>query len=63
LFVKRIDRIDTRGDIREHLTSDNRTTICGLSIDLSQDAAGNGLCKRCARIFAARCQNAPAPTS
>jgi hypothetical protein len=55
--MTKIDRYDSRGDIREHLTRDGRRTICGLSIGFlqSQPPCGNRSCKRCEKI-AARCQ-------
>jgi len=45
----RIDRISHNGDIREHLVRrDARSkTLCGLSIEESQDACGNRKCRRC----------------
>jgi len=45
--MTKIDRIDDRGDIREHLTRDGRHTICGIEIGMWQPACGNRLCKRC----------------
>ncbi len=56
--MQAIDRIDSRGNIREHLTIDGQKTVCGLDIDVSQRACGNGLCGRCARIRDARNQHA-----
>jgi len=53
--MTKIDRIDDRGDIREHLTRDGLRTICGIEIGQRQPACGNRLCKRCEKI-AARCQ-------
>jgi hypothetical protein len=50
-----MDRIDDKGDIREHLTRDGRRTICGIEIGMRQSACGNRPCKRCQRI-AMRCQ-------
>ena len=47
-----IDRISQNGDIREHMTRDGRRTLCGLTIDASQDPAGNTRCGRCRRITA-----------
>lgn len=52
----RIDRIDVRGNIREHLTLNGVKTLCGLALELTQPACGNGLCKRCENLRA-RCQN------
>lgn len=50
--MTKIDRYDTRGDIREHWTLDGRRTICGLSIGFaqSQPPCGNRPCKRCEKI-------------
>ena len=45
--MKKIDRIAHNGDIREHLTRDGERTICGLDLDITQDAAGNRTCRRC----------------
>ena len=50
--MTKIDRIDNRGDIREHLTRDGRLTICGLAIEMSQPPCGNRSCKRCEKIIA-----------
>ena len=58
----KIDRIDDRGDIREHLTRDGRRTICGIEIGMRQPPCGNRSCKRCEKI-AARCQIAARATS
>ena len=60
--MTKIDRIDDRGDIREHLTRDDRRTICGIEIGMRQPACGNRPCKRCEKI-AERCQNAPPAAS
>lgn len=48
----KIDRIDCRGDIREHRTHDGKRTICGLAIDMRQPPCGNRSCKRCEKIIA-----------
>ncbi len=53
--MTKIDRIDNKGDIREHLTRDGRRTICGLSISgfaRTQPPCGNRSCKRCEKIAA-----------
>ena len=50
--MTKIDRIDSRGDIREHFTRDGRRTICGLWIDVSQTPCGNRPCKRCEKNVA-----------
>ncbi|MCJ7597367.1 MAG: hypothetical protein MUO41_01820, partial [Methyloceanibacter sp.] len=55
--MTKIDRIDDRGDIREHLTRDDRRTICGIEIGQRQPPCGNRPCKRCEKI-AKRCQKA-----
>lgn len=60
--MTKIDRIDDRGDIREHWTLDGHRTICGIAIGIRQPACGNRPCKRCEKI-AARCQKAPSATS
>ena len=51
----KIDRIDRRGDIREHDTRDGVKTVCGLALGMTQTAGGNRPCLRCEKI-AARCQ-------
>ena len=48
--MTKIDRIDDRGDIREHWTLDGRRTICGIEIGMRQPACGNRPCKRCEKI-------------
>lgn len=52
--LKRIDRIDTNGFIREHLVSpdDEKRTLCGLELWNTQSACGNRGCKRCDAIAA-----------
>ena len=60
--MTKIDRIDDRGDIREHFTRDGHHTICGIEIGMRQPACGNRPCKRCEKI-AARCQNTPSTAS
>ena len=49
---QRVDRIDDRGNIREHLTRDGIRTICGIEIGLRQTPCGNASCKRCEKIVA-----------
>lgn len=51
-MMTRIDRIDNRGDIREHVVSSVRPgrTLCGLPILHSQEPAGNRECRCCARL-------------
>ena len=44
---RRIDRITQRGNIREHRTLDGERTMCGIAIEISQEPAGNAVCKRC----------------
>lgn len=60
--MTKIDRIDDRGDIREHWTHDGHRTICGIEIGMKQPACGNRPCKRCKKI-ATHCQNSPLTTS
>jgi hypothetical protein len=60
--MTRVDRIDDRGDIREHLTRDGRRTICGIEIGQRQAPCGNRPCKHCEKI-AKRCQIAPTTAS
>lgn len=48
-----IDRIDGRGDIREHLVGVAGRTLCGRPIVAAQEPAGAPRCKRC-RSLAAR---------
>lgn len=46
-----IDRIDSKGNIRGHYTATEIAALCGQSLlGQTQKAAGNGLCKSCARI-------------
>lgn len=53
--MRKIDRIDERGDIREHWTTDDVRTICGVQIGGNrQEPAGNRECKRCLRVGAQR---------
>ena len=52
--VTRIDRIDDRGDIREHLTRDGVRTICGVEIGMRQSPCGNRACRRCEKIATRR---------
>jgi hypothetical protein len=51
--MRKIDRIDTRGNIREHWTLDDRATLCGLSIGLRQKPCENSPCLRCQKIVLA----------
>lgn len=51
--IERVDRIDDRGNIREHLRRrEEARTLCGLVIGMSQPACGNAECRRCAQIIA-----------
>ncbi len=50
--VTKIDRIDDRGDIREHWTRDGRRTLCGIPIGGRQSPCGNRPCRRCEKIVA-----------
>lgn len=62
LRMTKIDRFDSRGDIREHLTRDSgRSTICGLKIGFaqSQRPCGNRPCRRCEKIAAQLSEVAP----
>lgn len=45
-----VDRIDQKGDIREHWTHDGERTLCGLAIGHHQAAVGNRECRRCVRL-------------
>ena len=47
-----VDRIDTKGNIREHLRSlaEPERTLCGLPLENIQKAAGNARCSRCERL-------------
>lgn len=58
LQMTKVDRIDDRGNIREHLTRDGQRTICGIEIGQRQLPCGNATCRRCEKI-AALCQIAP----
>lgn len=60
--MTKVDRIDNRGNIREHLTRDGRRTICGIAIGQRQLPCGNATCGRCEKI-AARCQIEPRASS
>lgn len=60
--MTKIDRIDDRGDIREHWTRDGRRTICGIAIGQRQPPCGNAPCKRCEKIVK-HCQIRPPATS
>jgi hypothetical protein len=60
--MTKVDRIDDRGNIREHLTRDGHRTICGIEIGQRQLPCGNATCRRCEKI-AARCQIAPSASS
>lgn len=55
MTYERIDRVDERGDIREHFISPKAEdrTLCGLSLPPIQPPLGNGLCKRC-RVLAGK---------
>ncbi len=53
--MTKVDRIDDKGNIREHLTRDGQRTICGIEIGQRQTPCGNATCRRCEKI-AARCQ-------
>ena len=48
--LMKIDRIDDRGDIREHWTCDGHRTLCGIQIGGRQSPCGNRPCKRCQRV-------------
>ena len=50
--MTKIDRIDDRGNIREHLTRDGIRTICGIEIGMRQVPCDNAPCKRCEKIVA-----------
>ena len=57
----RIDRIDARGNIREHVISPDLSTrtgettaLCGRRIHMSQPACGNARCKTCERLSTTR---------
>jgi hypothetical protein len=49
MVTQRIDRIDQKGNIREHIVHprDPDKTLCGLVIGTSQRAMGNRVCQRC----------------
>ena len=49
--MTKIDRIDRRGNIREHITQDGQDTLCGIEIGYRQTACGNAPCLRCKKIF------------
>jgi len=54
---KRIDRIDTKGNIREHAIATSgrpAMTLCGLAIGDYQEASGNARCRNCERMELAR---------
>lgn len=64
-MVTEIDRIDSKGNIRGHLTRDGEHTICGLDLHpmMVQRASGNGLCKRCAMLSKASHEQAQTHTN
>jgi len=49
--ITKVDRIDDRGNIREHFTRDEKSTICGIEIGMRQTPCGNTPCMRCKKIF------------
>ena len=51
-YVARIDRVDTKGNLREHLTGDGERTLCGLLLRETQKPAGNAVCRRCQQLVA-----------
>ena len=57
----KIDRIDNKGDIREHSTLTGTRTLCGLALSRgwTQPALGNRPCKRCEKITASCQKSAP----
>lgn len=52
--MKKIDRIDRRGNIREHILVEGseQRTLCGLYVEMSQEPCGNAACFRCAQVAA-----------
>lgn len=60
--VTKVDRIDDKGNIREHLTREGVRTICGIEIGRRQTPCGNAPCRRCEKI-AVRCQITPRAAS
>jgi hypothetical protein len=49
-FVEPVDRVDSRGNLREHLTSTGEKTLCGLDLYATQKPAGNAPCRRCVQL-------------
>lgn len=49
-----IDRIDHKGNIRAHVDVGGDRTLCGLRVEVSQDACGNAQCGRCLALVRAR---------
>ena len=56
MALVRIDRIDERGQIREHTIDDSDWlhTLCGIEIRQSQIACGNRRCTKCEALERAR---------
>jgi hypothetical protein len=51
--LQAIDRIDGRGNIREHITADGQRALCGALLGgPTQEAAGNAKCGSCAKMVA-----------
>jgi hypothetical protein len=47
-----IDRIDNKGNITAHMRKrGSNYTLCGLRIIYMQNACGNGMCRRCSKIY------------
>ena len=47
---KKIDLIDSKGNLREHLLRESGRTLCGRSVQQAQPAVGNAPCKVCRRL-------------
>lgn len=62
-MMRRIDRIDRRGNITEHLrrSDDTRRTVCGLGLGgNTQDPSGARECSRCVALHARQAERVPA---
>ena len=49
----RIDRIDSRGNICEHILREHSDyPLCGVNLNQTQSPLGNRPCKNCLRVYA-----------
>ena len=55
--MKRVDRIGTRGDIREHVIGRTGRTLCGVTLrpEMTREASGDSLrCRVCQTLTTAK---------